>query len=41
MSINQIKWQKITNECDKHILRMNGAYKKSSPILPLDSDKNQ
>jgi hypothetical protein len=39
MNINQIKLQKIINECDKHILRMNRAYKKSSSVFPLDSDK--
>jgi hypothetical protein len=36
MNINQIKLQKIINECDKHILRMNRAYKKSSSLFPLE-----
>jgi len=39
MNINQLKRQKIINECDKHILRINSAYKKSSAILPLDASK--
>ena len=39
MNINQIKLQKIINECDKHILRMNSAYKKTAAILPLNKDK--
>lgn len=39
MNINQIKLQKIINECDKHILRMNSAYKKTLAILPLHEDK--
>ena len=39
MSFSQIKLKKIINECDKHVLRMNSAYKKSSAILPLDANK--
>ena len=39
MKIEQIKLQKIINECDKHIKRMNSAYKKIAPILPLDVEK--
>lgn len=39
MSIEQIKIQKIINECDKHIKRMNNAYQKISPILPLNVEK--
>lgn len=39
MSISQLKLQKIINECDKHILRINSAYKKTSAILPLDASK--
>jgi len=39
MNINQLKRQKIINECDKHILRINSAYKKSSATLPLDASK--
>ncbi|MCK4840879.1 MAG: hypothetical protein KAT04_03230 [Methylococcales bacterium] len=39
MNVNQIKLQKIINECDKHILRMDSAYKKSAGILPLTKDK--
>ncbi len=39
MTINQLKRQKIVNECDKHILRMNSAYKKIVATLPLDTDK--
>ena len=39
MSIGQLKLQKIINECDKHILRINSAYKKTSAILPLDASK--
>lgn len=39
MSISQLKLQKIINECDKHILRINSAYKKTSAILPLDANK--
>jgi len=37
--IYQLKLQKIINECDKHILRMNSAYKKIAATLPLDKDK--
>lgn len=39
MNIKQTKLQKIINECDKHIKRMNSAYKKIAPILPLDVEK--
>ena len=39
MIIYQLKLQKIINECDKHILRMNSAYKKIVATLPLDKDK--
>lgn len=39
MNIEQIKLQKIINECDKHIKRMNSAYKKVAPILPLNVEK--
>ncbi len=39
MSISQLKLQKVINECDKHILRMNSAYKKSSAVLPLNANK--
>lgn len=39
MSIHRLKQQKIINECDKHILRMNSAYKKIAAALPLDKDK--
>ena len=39
MNINQLKLQKIIEECDKHILRMDRAYKKIAPSLPLDKDK--
>jgi len=39
VNIKQTKLQKIINECDKHIKRMNSAYKKIAPILPLDVEK--
>jgi len=39
MSIYQLKLQKIINECDKHILRMNSAHKKIAEALPLDTDR--
>ena len=39
MNIKQLKLQKIIEECDKHILRMNRAYQKIAPSLPLDRDK--
>ena len=39
MIIYQLKLQKIIIECDKHILRMNSAYKKIAATLPLDKDK--
>ena len=35
------KLKKIFNECDKHILRINLAYNKIKPILPLTSQKYQ
>ena len=38
MNSNQLKLQKIINECDKHILRMNSAYKKIVASLPLDAE---
>ena len=38
MNRNQLKLQKIINECDKHILRMNSAYKKIVASLPLDAE---
>lgn len=38
MNSNQLKLQKIINECDKHILRMNSAYKKIVASLPLDME---
>ena len=38
MNSNQLKLQKIINECDKHILRMNSAYKKIVASLPLDTE---
>ena len=39
MNIKQLKLQKIINECDKHILRMNSAYRKTLAIMPLNVDK--
>ena len=39
MNIKQLKLQKIINECDKHILRMNSAYRKALAIMPLNVDK--
>jgi len=39
MTIQQLKQQKIINECDKHILRINSAYQKTIAILPLNADK--
>jgi len=39
MNIYQLKLQKIINECDKHILRMNSAYTKIAAKLPLDTNK--
>lgn len=39
MTIHQLKQQKIINECDKHILRINSAYRNIAAILPLDKDK--
>jgi len=39
MTIHQLKQQKIINECNKHILRMNSAYRKIATALPLDKDK--
>jgi len=39
MTIHQLKQQKIINECDKHILRMNSAYRKIAATLPLDKNK--
>jgi len=39
MSVDQIKLQQVINECDKHILRMNSAYKKAAAILPLNKEK--
>ena len=38
MNSNQLRLQKIINECDKHILRMNSAYKKIVASLPLDAE---
>ena len=38
MNSNQLKLQKIINDCDKHILRMNSAYKKIVASLPLDAE---
>jgi hypothetical protein len=38
MNSNQLKLQKIINDCDKHILRMNSAYKKIGASLPLDME---
>ena len=39
VNIKQLKLQKIINECDKHILRMNSAYRKTLAIMPLNVDK--
>ena len=39
MNFTQIKLQKILNECDKHFLRLNSAYKKMSQFIPLDEKK--
>ena len=39
MTIQQFKQQKIINECDKHLLRINSAYQKTIAILPLNADK--
>ena len=39
MTIHQLKQQKIINECDIHILRINSAYQKTVAILPLTADK--
>ena len=39
MTIKQLKLQKIINECDKHILRMNSAHRKTLTIFPLNVDK--
>ena len=39
MTIQQLKQQKIINECDKHILRINSAYQKTIAILPLNAEK--
>ena len=38
MNSNQLKLQKIINDCGKHILRMNSAYKKIVASLPLDAE---
>lgn len=39
MNIKHLKLQKIINECDRHILRMNSAYRKALAIMPLNVDK--
>lgn len=39
MSINEIKIEKVFNECEKHILRMQSAITKMSSFMPLTSQK--
>lgn len=33
------KIERIINECDKHLYRINTAYNKSSKLLPFDAEK--
>jgi len=35
----KIKINKIINDCDKHLLRINSAYDKAIPIFPLNAEK--
>ena len=39
MSYLEIKVEKILNECDKHLLRINGAYRHMSSFMPLTKQK--
>ena len=39
MSVKQEKLERIFKECDKHLFRMNGAYKQMNSLFPLDKDK--
>jgi len=36
MSYLEIKVEKILNECDKHLLRINSAYRRMSSFIPLN-----
>ena len=35
MSYHEVKVEKILNECDKHLLRINSAYLRMASIMPL------
>ena len=39
MNVYEEKIEKIFNECEKHIQRINSATKKMSNTMPLDADK--
>ncbi len=39
MNIREEKLQKIFNECNKHLLRINSAYSKMFKFMPLDKFK--
>lgn len=39
MNMQKEKIQRIINECEKHLLRMNSAYLKMKSYFPLDKEK--